>query len=425
MNMPKIFTKDLVEEYREFFSSDPELIVSAPGRIDFLNTHQDYKGLPVVGAAINLRTYVVLGRSRSDKNVIISRNMRDLGERYVDTFSPDRPEILREKFFGNYIRASVISLRLKNFEIQPFYAYISSDVSIGSGLGSSGTLLVSLIYGLNQLFKLGLDIYQIAELAYIAEHDVLGIPCGRLDQYTSAFGGVVKIETRPPYRVENLDFNEGVFIVLDTGIRHSTGDIHPKRQREIDYALELLKNVLPEDLKRGLGAHYYDTMWEDIDLEKIEHYLINMPYPYGNRILFTLKMQRSTEDALRILRGEKIDLENMSYLVDELRIFLNKKIFLTEDRLRLLGVIMTYQHSLLSRLYDVSLPTIDLVVKKIIDLGGLGAKISGAGMGGSIIALADDHKKAQKILRRVLDEKLVSRGWIVRIDEGVRVDERF
>jgi galactokinase len=78
MNTSKIFTKDLVEEYREIFSSDPELIVSAPGRIDFLNTHQDYKGLPVVRAAINLRTYVVLGRSRSDKNVIISRVVEEI-----------------------------------------------------------------------------------------------------------------------------------------------------------------------------------------------------------------------------------------------------------------------------------------------------------------------------------------------------------
>jgi len=78
MNTSKIFTKDLVEEYREIFSSDPELIVSAPGRIDFLNTHQDYKGLPVVRVAINLRTYVVLGRSRSDKNVIISRVVEEI-----------------------------------------------------------------------------------------------------------------------------------------------------------------------------------------------------------------------------------------------------------------------------------------------------------------------------------------------------------
>ncbi|MEM1786871.1 MAG: galactokinase family protein, partial [Zestosphaera sp.] len=57
-------------EYENFFSTLPPLIVSAPGRLDFLNTHQDYKGLPVVSVAINKRTYVALSRAESISRVV-------------------------------------------------------------------------------------------------------------------------------------------------------------------------------------------------------------------------------------------------------------------------------------------------------------------------------------------------------------------
>ncbi len=44
------------EEHYKLFGKKPYVIASAPGRIDFLNTHQDYKGLPVVSVAVNMRT---------------------------------------------------------------------------------------------------------------------------------------------------------------------------------------------------------------------------------------------------------------------------------------------------------------------------------------------------------------------------------
>lgn len=50
--------------YKLTYGNVPQVVVSAPGRIDFLNTHQDYKGLPVVGVAISLRTYVAVSKSK-------------------------------------------------------------------------------------------------------------------------------------------------------------------------------------------------------------------------------------------------------------------------------------------------------------------------------------------------------------------------
>jgi len=54
------------EEHYKLFGKKPYVIASAPGRIDFLNTHQDYKGLPVVSAVVNMRTYTALSGQKGN-----------------------------------------------------------------------------------------------------------------------------------------------------------------------------------------------------------------------------------------------------------------------------------------------------------------------------------------------------------------------
>ncbi len=76
-----------------------QLITSAPGRLDFLNTHQDYKGLPVVAVGINLRTYIAISRSQ-DEFVVASGNLRDDNVKYVDKFSLSELKLLGGKWFG-------------------------------------------------------------------------------------------------------------------------------------------------------------------------------------------------------------------------------------------------------------------------------------------------------------------------------------
>ncbi|MEZ0290321.1 MAG: galactokinase family protein [Sulfolobales archaeon] len=410
--------------FREFYQSDPSVIVSAPGRIDFLNTHQDYKGLPVVAVGIDLRTYVAISRNLySDRVVVVSENMRDLGERYVDSFELEGFGLARDKWFGSYVRAAVKSLLIKGYEIKPFNAWIYSTVPVGAGLGSSGTLLVSLIYAVSELYNLRLRPEEVAELAYIAEHDIMRIPCGRLDQYAAAFGGVAYIETKPPYKVHSIDFGKGYFVVLDSGVKHSTADIHPKRQRELDQGLEMLRSIVPGEIRDLINGRYYEVSWEALREEALYPYLHSIPHPYSSRILYTLRAQRSTLNALRVLRGETLDPSELDFMIKEVEMFLDKKIRVKREDLYQVGLIMTYQHVLLSKLYEVSIPVIDEIVIRSVETGGLGAKLSGAGLGGSVVVLARDKGSAEKILRDILDRKIAVRGWIVRIDRGLMTHE--
>ncbi|MCD6088747.1 GHMP kinase, partial [Candidatus Bathyarchaeota archaeon] len=77
---------------------------------------------------------------------------------------------------------------------------------------------------------------------------------------------------------------------------------------------------------------------------------------------------------------------------------------------------------LLRDLYDVSLPELDEICNAALNAGAYGAKLSGAGMGGSIIALVRD----EKVGRRVIEECIkagAKEGWISEIGEGVRMEQ--
>ena len=415
-------TKYIVSEFEKFFNSKPETISSAPGRIDFLNTHQDYKGLPVVSIGINLRTYVAISRISGKKSKIISINLLREGRNYTDSFNVDNIVLKSGKWFGNYIRSSVKALKEIHRDIDGFNALIYSDVPVAAGLASSAALLVSFIGAMNEVYGFNLSKKDIAELAFHAEHDIMGIPCGRLDQYGSSFGGVLKIETRPPYNVEELPILDGVFVVLDSGIRHSTADIHPRRQAEIDEGLRALlqMNDLEESIMEKLSDKYYAVKWDEIKYEELLPYLMRLPDTPRRRIEFTFKMHESTILALNIIRGNTPDPGKIvTILGSEWRDEIEKALNSDNPSLALIGVIMNCQHVLLRDLYDVSLPELERIRNAALTAGALGVKLSGAGLGGSLTALAKDLKDAENILRKGL-ENGAKRGWIVKVDTGLR-----
>ncbi|MCS7120282.1 MAG: galactokinase family protein [Nitrososphaerota archaeon] len=403
---------------------DP-LIVSTPGRADFLNTHQDYKGLPVVPVAINLRMRLY-GEPRGDRIIAVkSRDLESLGEPYMDEFKVAVNEMLPGKFFGNYLRGVVNVLIKRGLaeELRGANVIIESDIPVGSGLSSSAALEVGFTELLNRMNSLDLDIKDVAEISFYAENQEVGIPCGRLDQYGVAFGGIIKLECRPPYNVESLPFRDLVFTIVDSGVRHSTAEIHPKRQAEIDQGLRsLMANPrVPEILKSRLGHRFFEPKWEEIREEEIKDYLTDLDEVPKRRILFTLRMQKSTDLALKVLRSEIITKDVVVANLGKEAWEKIRRVRPEEMSYHVLGEVMNYQQSLLRDLYDVSIPKIDDICSAAIEAGAYGAKISGAGMGGSIIALVKDEKVGKKVIFECVSAG-AKQGWISRAGDGVKVE---
>lgn len=99
-----------------------------------------------------------------------------------------RPPILAEEHLL-FQKAAASHFRLDRAQIS-----VTSEVPIGAGLASSGSLAVALAAGVGALVGDPHEPLRIAEAAFHMESDLLGRPCGRQDQYASAMGGVNLIE---------------------------------------------------------------------------------------------------------------------------------------------------------------------------------------------------------------------------------------
>ena len=395
-------------------------LASAPARADFLNTHQDYKGLSVVPVGLNLRTTLTAQALPERILKIQSLDLARSGERSADTFKVGTNEILEKGFFGNYFRAviNVIAERGLADMVQGLEVTVRSRIPIGSGLASSASLTVAFAALLNHAFQLGFGKRELAEISYISESQRVGTRCGRLDQYGVCFGGIISLECKPPYKVEQLPFTNLTFAIADSGIRHSTQDVHTKRQDELNRGLKaLMESNAPPELKAKLGYRFDEPRWNLLRENEITNYLSIMDDEERRRILFTIRMNTLNDVALKVLRFQPTSVEDLTSVLNPVKLSQIRNAPEVEKDWIMLGEIMNKQQTLLRELYDVSLPKIEEICSAALAAGAYGAKISGAGMGGSVIALV----KNEEVGRRVVEAcKSVGAkdGWVSAVGEG-------
>ena len=400
------------------------IVASAPARADFLNTHQDYKGLPVVPVGLNLRTRLKAQVANSNTITIRSHDLERYREPSTDSFRIGSNELLGRGFFGNYFRAvlNVLAERQSVDTIRGMDIEVRSEIPIGSGLASSAALEVAFAALLNQTGNLGLSHRDIAEISYTAENEKLGIPCGRLDQYGVSYGGIIRLDCKPPFGVEPLPSKDLTFAVADSGVRHSTFKVHVERQNEINTGLNriMANAAVPEELRAKLGYTFDQVKWSEITETDLDRYLSTLDDKSKRRIVFTFGMNNSTKLAIKVLKHETVTESEISSCLSENAIVRIRKAPLAERDYSLLGEIMNEQHRMLRDLYDLSLPRIEEMCAQARAAGAFGAKISGAGMGGSIVALVKDMETG----RRVIDacKSVGARdGWVSTVAEGVIV----
>ena len=397
----------------------PKFISSSPGRADLLNTHQDYKRLPVVPLAVNRRLYAFAVPAPGSKIHIRSEELaQSTGEGDIEVDASDLPSVHEGP--SGYFSSTIGTLRkfVKSESISGLSVYLRSEIPIASGMGSSGALEVAFLALLNGAFSLGLNIRDIAEYAYFSENVGMGIPCGRLDQYSSAYGGMIVLRQRPTVSVDHLDFPDMDFMVIDSGERHKTESIHTARQSEIDQGLTILSDssAVPRGLKSRLGRNCQETDWESIRWEEVSRYLFLLPKKSADRILFTFQMNSSTNLALSVINGQKVDPALASDILGEDRASrLSEKGWSVKETM---GEVMNVQHELLRDLYEVSTPLLERIRDAVLYLGGaIGVKISGAGVGGSLVALVSDKEAGERAAREAREAGAPG-AWLVKRDAG-------
>ena len=201
------------------------ITVKVPGRICLMGDKIDLLGKPVIGMAINLMMTIKYEGRKDNTIEFYSNNTK---ERTKFKLGDNPPHNIDLSYW------SVLYERLKKYIKNGFYMEVNSDIPIGAGLSTSAALSIGFIKTINQAYDLNLSDNEIAELAYLGEIHDLNIQCGRLDQYTEAFGGIVFIQTDENPSVEYLDVDKLPVVVGDSMEERKSSAILNRIKKQIN-----------------------------------------------------------------------------------------------------------------------------------------------------------------------------------------------
>ncbi len=367
--------------FEERFGSGPTVLVSAPGRVNLLGEHTDYNGGPVLPFALDRRT--VVAAARADRWEVVSASDAEL--------HPLDPERIVPGAWTGYVVGVIRVLERRGIAVPPSRIAVASRVPVGAGLSSSAALTVATARALTALAGRRVPPAQLADIAYYAEHDEVGVHCGRMDQTISArakAGHAMLFETGSG-SVSHLPLPGRVW-VFDTGVSHRlTGGHLNERRRECEEGLRLVN-------EQGAGVRHL----ADISETALPALLRGMPSPWSARVRHVVTETIRTRAAAQALAARD---------------------------LATLGRLMLEGHESLRVDYQSTCPEADLLVESLARHGALGARLTGAGWGGAVIALLPADRSA-RIVAEVQDIYRGAHGrvplvWATRAGAGVRSEK--
>jgi galactokinase len=323
---------------------------AAPGRINLIGEHTDYNlgfALPI---ALPQRTVVTFWPDRSDAITVYSERAHG-SVRFPLGVAPGQVT-----GWPAYVAGVVWALRQAGHPVPGGTMSVSSDVEIGSGLSSSAALECGVLGAIASAAGLRIDPIDQARLAQRAENDYVGAPTGLLDQLAALFG--------EPSTALLIDFRDltvtpvafdpdasGVALLLiDSRARHShAGGEYAARRKSCERAAaDLRASSLRDIWDRGLAA--FDSVGNPIDARRARHVLTE-----NGRVL----------DFVATL-GDSDFVEA--------------------------GRILTASHVSMRDDFQITTEHIDLIADTAVRAGALGARMTGGGFGGCVIALVPDRR---------------------------------
>lgn len=329
--------------FEALYGRAPAVDARAPGRVNLIGEHTDYNGGFVLPMAIPQETRIELAPRDGPEVRAFSAGVP--GGR-VETYAVGREA--RRGDWLDYVQGVTAVTAAAGHRLRGFDLRVTSAVPVGSGLSSSAALEVSLLRALRQAFGLALDDVALALLGQKAEVEFVGAPVGIMDQLASSLAdarSALFVDTRTLAH-ERLPLPREVeVLVVSSGVTHghATGDYRTRRA-ECERAASLLGVPQLRDLR-------------EVELPRA----LALPEPLGRRVRHVV-----TENA-RVLAA-----------VEALR---------DGDGTRL-GALFDASHASQRDDYEVSVPEIDLLVTIArAEPEVLGARLTGGGFGGSIVAL--------------------------------------
>jgi galactokinase len=340
--------REISSVFQAAFGRPPTILTAAPGRIEVIGNHTDYNGGTVLGAAIDRRVWVALA-PRTDQ---VRRFLRAPGGALVTlpTTDPVRPE--GEAAWTNYPLGVLAAFPSFGCRLPVGFDYaVMSDLPAGAGLSSSAAIELASALAFLAVTDQTVDLETLVKIGRHAENEFVGVPCGILDQGVSGFGckdHLVAIDCRgPSFAVEPLPA-DACFWVFNTHTKHALVDgLYAQRHRECQEAaaalgVALLADATPERVAAAAGR-----------LDPLLH----------RRARHVVEEIARVGDAVAALRA---------------------------GDLAQLGRLLTASHRSSQHLFENSTPELDFLVDALAQAPHVrGARLTGGGFGGAVMALTD------------------------------------
>jgi galactokinase len=331
--------------FAERFGRPPEGVWAAPARVNLIGEHTDYNDGFVLPLAIDRRVTVAAARRGDDLLRLLSLEMGEQRLRLAEV----GPGTVRG--WAAYAAGPLWALARDGTEVGGLDLVLTSDVPIGSGLSSSAAVECATLLAARDLYGGPDDPARLAAIALRGENDVVGVPCGIMDQMAALAcraAHVLLLDCRS-LEADQVPFAPAdaglALLVVDTRVSHALADgAYAERRADCEQAAGILGvRALRDATRAGLDA--------------------------ARERLGELRWRRA-----RHVVGENARVLEVASL-------------LRAGRPEAIGDALLASHASLRDDYQVSAPELDAAVEAAVTAGALGARMTGAGFGGCALAL--------------------------------------
>jgi galactokinase len=338
----------LSARFAHLYGHPPGVIARAPGRIEFIGNHTDYNGGTVLGAAINLGVWVAAGPAPAGILSFATDSQRGIVA--VPTAATHKQTGAQR--WANYPLGIWTSFREFGLKQPDGLEYlVCSNLPVGAGLSSSAAIELASALAFLALTGENPSRETVVTLGRHAENNFVGVPCGILDQGVSGFGRkdhLVFVDCRGP-RFETVPMPARAhFWVFNTHTKHALVDgLYAARHRECAEAA------------KGLGVPWL----ADVTPAQLELSQARLP---------------------------EVNYRRAKHVVEEIDRVTQVCAALAAGDLAEVGRLLTASHRSSRTQFENSTPELDFLVDALASTPHVfGARLTGGGFGGAVMALTD------------------------------------
>jgi len=326
-------------------------VIRAPGRVNLIGEHTDYNDGFVFPMAIEPQVLLVC-RARSDGKVRLASTVypNELVE-----FSLQHKIEKASPAWGNYGRGVAAQLIAAGIPLVGMDALLANTLPVGGGLSSSAAIEVATSLGLLTISGGKMDATRLALLCQKAEHEYAGVPCGIMDQTIVASarpGHTMLLDCRDNSKTfVQLNSQELRVAIVNTMVHHElSGGEYAQRRRQCEEGVAYFKkdNAKIKALRDVTAAQ----------VDAARSALSDLVY---RRCRHVVGENNRTQEAAKVLAAQRYER---------------------------FGELMVQSHNSLRDDYEVSCKELDFLAEQAMTIKGVyGARMTGGGFGGCIVAL--------------------------------------